>query len=239
MSLAHWNSFFFVIKKTPSNSSAGDHCRPQTSRHICSAASPCWLLSRRGWGGGRCQRWMLNMSSAICLIYLCHWIFMRPDTGVSLQPAVQRKPGVSHSAVITRAPSDVPEILVCVTFFVCFLIRWWFALEANNRFLFQFVCVVRRGGVVLSRSEALWDESAKAPCDKEGGRRAGITPLFCSHAHLLPLTPPGTRSDLCRDLASLFTLTHAFPPLLRGNCTKFLEPYKSFSGRPSRRFGLV
>lgn len=72
------------------------------------------------------------------------------------------------------------------------------------------------------------------PAMKAGGR-AGITPLFCSHAHLLPLTPPGTRSDLCRDLASLFTLTHAFPSLLRGNRTKFLVHYKSFSGRPGRR----
>lgn len=128
---------------------------------------------------------------------------------------------MSHSAVVTRAPSDIPEMLVHVTFFV-------FPVP---------ICV--RGVEGGSASLSLWDESAKAPCDEEGGswggRRAGITPLFCSHAHLLPLTPPGTRSDLCRDLASLFTLTHAFPSLLRGNRTKFLVHYKSFSGRPGRR----
>lgn len=152
MSLAHWNSFLLLKKNNHPIHQRGDRCRPQTRRHICSAASPCWLLSR---GGGRCQRWMLNMSSAICLIYLCRWIFMRFDTGVSLQPAVQRQPAWAT----LRSSHELPPTSQRCS-----------STSHFSFFLFQFVCVGWRGGVLLSRSGT---SQRRHPAMKKGGVGGG------------------------------------------------------------------
>lgn len=40
-------------------------------------------------------------------------------------------------------------------------------------------------------------------------RQVATTPVCCFHARLLPVTPPGLRSDLRADLAPLFTLIRA------------------------------
>lgn len=167
MSLAHWNSFLLLKKNNHPIHQRGDRCRPQTRRHICSAASPCWLLSR---GGGEVPK--VDVKHVKCYLpYLLVPLNIH-EAWYWCQPSASRveTTGMSHSAVVTRAPSDIPEMLVHVTFFVCFLSRWWFAPEANNHFLFQFVCVGWRGGVLLSRSGT---SQRRHPAMKKGGVGGG------------------------------------------------------------------
>lgn len=73
---------------------------------------------------------------------------------------------------------------------------------------------------------ALRDES---PCD-EIGHNPRV--LHSCPFTLPPPTPLETCSDLCRDLGSLFTLTHAFPPHSEETAPKFHVHYKSFSRGP-------
>lgn len=100
---------------------------------------------------------------------------------------------------------------------------------ADNRFLVQFAS----GAVLLLSLRRSGSSQRRHPAKKRRDER-GYNPvfLFCSHAHLLPLTPPGTRSDLCRDLASLFTLTHAFPLCSEGKPHQIPCALQELSGGP-------
>lgn len=78
----------------------------------------------------------------------------------------------------------------------------------------------REGPDCVYTTLSLWDKSGKAPCNEEkergegrgeGGREKGRgNPMFCSHAHLLLLTPLGYALTSA-GISLLLTLTHAFP----------------------------
>lgn len=148
------------------------------------------------------------------------WIFMSLDTGVSLQPAVQpaaalqssNRPDPSTSFQLSF--SQTSPIFLRVTF----LTRWWFCLE--------------RGAMLLLDLRCCGTSQLKHPV-KKTRKRSGYNPMFHTHAHLLPLTPLGTRSDLCRDPDSRFALAHAFPFCSEETAPNSMRITRAF-GRPSR-----
>lgn len=104
--------------------------RPQTSNTFV------LLLHLVGFVEGRCQRWMLTMSSAICLIYLVteySWALIL--VSAFSQPC-REQPGSSSlyshqtGSILRHA---TPSLLLRDPRLrhanVCFLIRWWFRLE--------------------------------------------------------------------------------------------------------------
>lgn len=126
------------------------------------------------------------------------------------------------------------DILFSRHIYVCFLIKEAISPGADNRFLVQFAS----GAVLLLSLRHSGLSQRRHPAKKKKRRdERGYNPvfLFCSHAHLLPLTPPGTRSDLCRDLASLSTLTHAFPLCSEGETAPNSLCITRAFGRPGRR----
>lgn len=132
---------------------------------------------------------------------LGHWIFMSLDTGVSLQPAMQRTSSSLNSPQTSLIPPHAaPSILVSsqrpsfMSHLRLFSNKVVILPEADNCFLFQ---LARKGHRAASRSgTSHW----RHPVKKKRREESDYNPVFCSHAHLVPLTPPGTRSDLCRDL---------------------------------------
>lgn len=122
MLLAHWNSFS-LFKNHPIHQQG--LLPPTNNQHICSAASPCWLCR------GKVPK--VDVKHVKCYLpYLPgHWIFMSLDTGVSLQPAVQRTSSSLYSrrtswSLRHAAPSILPRDPLSRHIYVCFLIRWWF-----------------------------------------------------------------------------------------------------------------
>lgn len=182
------------------------------------------------------------MSSAICLIYLVteySWAlilvsaFSQPCREPAAAAAALAAAAAAASTLVKQGwsldmqlhptpclPTDPPSrhICVCVQIrLVIFRPQIWQVFPIP-------ICVA------LGVCVCVGGESVKAPCEE--GRRAGITPVLCSHAHLLPLTPPGMRSDLCRDLAPLFTRAHAFPLRSEETAPNSMCITRAFSGRP-------
>ncbi len=205
MSLAHWNSFS-LFKNHPIHQQG--LLPPTNNQHICSAASPCWLC------GGKVPKVDVKHVKCYLPYLLGHWIFMRLDTGVSLQPAVQR---TSSSPLQSSNKLDPPT---CNCFHPSqrssftshlrlFSNKALISPEADNRFLFQFA----RGAV---QPLPLWGAPGRVgegTLRRRGGMREAVTPCSCSA--VMPIYPPWHHRGHALTSAGisppLFTLTHAFP----------------------------
>lgn len=199
MSVAHWN--LLSLFKNHSIHQRGLP-PPTNKQHLHSAASPA--AEGRG-----CQRWMLDMSSAICRIYLVtEYSWALKLVSAFSQPCNQQQLYCHQTGLILRHPSSCPfpkHPLFCFVFF--------------NKVV---LLALRRCGTTQ------W----KRPVKKRG-KRSGYNPMFRTHAHLLPLTPLGTRSDLCRDPDSRFALAHAFPFCSEETAPNSMRITRAF-GRPGR-----
>lgn len=169
-------------------------------------------------------------------------------TGVSLQPAVQTTSSrlYSHQTsfilwstipVSSERSSLTSSLFVFWTFFI-FENKVVIVPGADNHFLFQFVWHASRA-VLLFALRCLGTSQSGHPTkttrEKEGGREESeYNPVYCSHAHLLSLTPPGTRSDLCGDLAPSLLSLMRFPSAL-GKSHQIPCALQELSGGPSWR----
>ena len=230
-----------------SDSSAGDWRRPQTTRQICSAASPCWLC------GGKVPK--VDVKHVKCYLphLLGHWIFMGPDTGVSLQPAERQRtssrlrrgwpprhaaPPLSESSqrsslsrhlyvlfsdeVVVSSPPP-PELTI---------------VSGSN---------LRGMRGALCGSKAFGDESLRAPREEEkgggvgggGGRHTlGITSFFKQSCSFTPPPPPDTSGDALWPLQgsrSLLTCTPRFPHRNQGSKPNSSCGAGAFREAPPRR----
>lgn len=169
-------------------------------------------------------------------------------TGVSLQPAVQTTSSRLYSHQTSTIPVSSERSSLTLSFF-CFL-DFFLSLEnkvvivpgADNHFLFQFVWHASRA-VLLFALRCLGTSQSGHPTkttrEKEGGREESeYNPVYCSHAHLLSLTPPGTRSDLCGDLAPSLLSLMRFPSAL-GKSHQIPCALQELSGGPSWRLARL
>lgn len=174
------------------------------------------------------------MSSAICFILPLYWCQPSASRADNQQPSLQSSD--------KHHPRVVREILFNVIFFLFFGL--FLSLEnkvvivpgADNHFLFQFVWHASRA-VLLFALRCLGTSQSGHPTkttrEKEGGREESeYNPVYCSHAHLLSLTPPGTRSDLCGDLAPSLLSLMRFPSAL-GKSHQIPCALQELSGGPS------
>lgn len=163
-------------------------------------------------------------------------------TGVSLQPAVQTTSSRLYSHQTSTIPVSSERSSLTLSFFFSFGL--FLSLEnkvvivpgADNHFLFQFVWHASRA-VLLFALRCLGTSQSGHPTkttrEKEGGREESeYNPVYCSHAHLLSLTPPGTRSDLCGDLAPSLLSLMRFPSAL-GKSHQIPCALQELSGGPS------
>lgn len=148
------------------------------------------------------------MSSAICLIYLATE-YSCSSLPVSAFRQPRRQPA---SKVIKQASTFNRQLLSpfsCIsTSHICLLFRkrWRLFLELAIASCCN-LCGVHEEQwlllVLMFSAGALWRRGR--------GKEEGESLQLLRGAHLLSLTPPGTRSNLCGDLAPLFTLTHSLP----------------------------
>lgn len=122
---------------------------PTNSQHICSAAPPCWLYSKK------VPR--VDVEHVKC--YLPHllgrWIFMGLYAGDTLQAAVQTASSSHRTGVnIWHATPSSQKSPSCYIF-RGFRISWQFFLVVDHLFLFA----QHTWGAALG-CEVLWDESS-------------------------------------------------------------------------------
>lgn len=166
-------------------------------------------------------------------------------TGVSLQPAVQTTSSRLYSHQTSTIPVSSERSSLTLSFF-CFLdffyrwkIRWWLCPELTTISCSN-LCGMRAELCCFSLWGAWGRVRVGTPRRRRGRRREGgreeseYNPVYCSHAHLLSLTPPGTRSDLCGDLAPSLLSLMRFPSAL-GKSHQIPCALQELSGGPSWR----
>lgn len=181
MSLAHWNSFS-LFENHPIHQQGS--LPPTNNRHICSAASPCWLC------GGKVPKVDVKHVKCYPPYLLGHWIFMRLDTGVSLQPAVQRTSSslYSHQTSLIlwhAAPSILHTRPLLASHLRLFsnkggdFARSWQPLPGS---------ICKAEPCCSSLRDALGRVSEGTPRRRRGGMREAIT--LCSCSAVMPIYSP-------------------------------------------------